>query len=168
MSARPDKLIPEENLPGHHPPEEQDKPTVARLADAQARRDAGLHEFRFEFDPLHLALGAPFGITPWTTGAQLDDDRFAVRFGLWRLETPRGNITGAEVQGPPRWWRASGPPRLSFVDRGITFGTATAPAVCVRFEEPVRCVDPTGRWLRHPGATLTIDDPDELAYLLNR
>jgi hypothetical protein len=37
----------------------------------------------------------------------------------------------------------------------------------VSFVEPVPAIEPTGR-LRHPGATVTVADPDALAAALRR
>ncbi len=73
-----------------------------------------------------------------------------------------------EESGDYAWLKTAGPPHLSFADRGVTFATNGRRGVCLAFREPVRVLDPTGR-LRHPGATLTLADPDrfrrELAEL---
>ncbi len=44
----------------------------------------------------------------------------------------------------------------------MTFATNGDRALCVQFHEPVRGIDPTGRIL-HPGATITVADPEGLA-----
>lgn len=88
-----------------------------------------------------------------------------VRFGPWRVRTPMVNVRRAEVTGPFRFWTALGP-RLSLVDRGLTFGTSTAAGVCIRFDRPVPGLDPFGR-LRHPALTVTVADPAGLARALS-
>ena len=52
-------------------------------------------------------------------------------------------------------------------DKGVSFATNGAGGVCVLFHEPVRTLDPTGR-LRHPGATLTVQDPARLQQVLEQ
>lgn len=55
--------------------------------------------------------------------------------------------------------------RLSLADAGVTFASSTAAGLCLRFAEPVPALLPGG-WLRHPGATVTVADPDALARVL--
>ncbi|QOC91456.1 hypothetical protein [Micromonospora craniellae] len=43
-----------------------------------------------------------------------------------------------------------------------TFGSSTATGLCVRFARPVPALLPGGR-PRHPGLTVTVDDPAALA-----
>jgi hypothetical protein len=38
-SGLPDHLVPEANQPGHHPEQEQDRPSADRLPDAPSRDD---------------------------------------------------------------------------------------------------------------------------------
>jgi hypothetical protein len=95
---------------------------------------------------------------------RVEAGRLAVRFGPWRCETDLANVAGTEVTGPYRPVRAIGA-RLSLKDRGLTFGTNAERGVCVRFREPVRGLEPTGR-LRHPGLTVTVEDVDGLARAL--
>ncbi|MFN8195199.1 MAG: hypothetical protein U0R80_13065 [Nocardioidaceae bacterium] len=121
--------------------------------------------FVFAFDASHRWSALAFGVTPATTWAELDDLHLRVRFGWWRLTTPRANIVGAEVTSGYSWWRTAGPPRLSLADRGITLATNSERGVCLRFAEPVKVVDPTGT-LRHPGATLTLADPETFLAVL--
>ncbi|MFC0531859.1 hypothetical protein [Phytohabitans kaempferiae] len=109
-------------------------------------------------------LLAPLGIRPATAWLALSDDELVVRFGPWRLRTSRGNVRDARRTGPYRWWRVIGP-HLSLADRGVSFGTSTAAGVCVRFVTPVPALLP-GRWLRHPGLTVTVADPDALVDAL--
>jgi hypothetical protein len=120
--------------------------------------------FGFRFDPPFRLPLALLGIRPETTGVDLDADTLTIRFGPWRLRTTRGNLTGAQVGGPYRWWRAVGP-HLSLADGGVTFGTGTTAGVCLRFADPVPALAP-GRWLRHPAVTVTVADPDGLLRAL--
>lgn len=120
--------------------------------------------FDFDFDPrfrLPLALA---GVTPSTAAVHLREGVFEVRFGAWSLHTPIRNITRAELTGPFRWVRAVGV-RLSLADRGVTFGTTARRGVCVTFAQPVRAIEPLGV-LRHPGATVTVREPEALMLAL--
>jgi len=151
--------IPDDNLPGHHPEIEADKP---------ARRPSVPpvdHRFAFDFDsPLRYAARA-VGVTERSAFVQVVGDTLAIRFGPWVLQTMTSNVVDADVTGPYAWWKVAGPPRLSFADRGITFATTTGPGVCLRFGEPVGGVLPVP-WLRHPGATVTVQDPQDLVRIL--
>lgn len=118
--------------------------------------------FDFAFAPAYRLPAALLGITPWTSRVVLGAEELRVRFGPWSLTTPRSNVQDASLTGGFAWHRTAGPPHLSFTDRGVTFATNGDRAVCVRFHEPVRVLDPTGRLLRHPGATLTVARVDEL------
>lgn len=115
--------------------------------------------FSFAFDPAHQAAALPFGVLPSTTGVDLADGELRVRFGLWRLRTPVRNVASAEITGPYSFLKTAGPAHLSFADRGVTFATTGERGVCVRFAEPVRAIDPLGV-IRHPGATITVADPE--------
>jgi hypothetical protein len=110
-----------------------------------------------------------FGITGSTSWVELGSAGLRVRFGPWRLRTPLANLERAELTGGFSYLKTVGPAHLSFADRGVTFATNGERAVCVAFHEPVAVLDPTGRVLRHPGATLTVSDPErfvaELAQL---
>jgi hypothetical protein len=64
-------------------------------------------------------------------------------------------------------WKVLGPPHLSFRDRGLTFATNQERGVCVRFHEPVAGIDPRG-WIRHPGLTVTVEDPEALIAAIER
>ncbi|MEU3457033.1 hypothetical protein ABZ671_26030 [Micromonospora sp. NPDC006766] len=116
--------------------------------------------FAFRFDPPFRLPLALLGIRPETARVELGPDKLAVVFGPWRLHTARSNVTGVELSGPYRWWRAIGP-HLSLADAGVTFGSSVAAGVCVRFAAPVPALAP-GLWLRHPAATLTVADPEGL------
>ena len=102
-----------------------------------------------------------------TTYVEVDDEALRVRFGPWSLRTPLSNVAGVDLTGGYAFVKTAGPPHLSFSDRGVTFATNGDRGVCVRFHERVPGIDPTGRIL-HPGATMTVADPDGLAALLDR
>jgi hypothetical protein len=121
--------------------------------------------YDFLFDPRFRPLLAAVGVTPRHTFVTVDDQRLVARFGPWTCATSRSNILEAKVTGPYEWYRAIGT-RLSFVDRGLTFGSSTYRGVCILFREPVRGMDPAG-FLRHPGLTVTVDDAEGLARLLS-
>lgn len=123
--------------------------------------------FLFRFAPSYRFPALLFGITPQTAHVAVTDAELRVRFGLWRLSTPRDNIAGVQQTGGFAFLKTAGPAHLSFADGGITFATNGDQAVCVRFHEPVKVFDPTGRFLRHPGATLTVADPPALARALS-
>ena len=173
--------VPEDNLPGHHPAEEQDKPDVTPLPKPRGKRAAAKPKatpqqppaieqpqrrtFAFAFD-VRLALAAlPFGVTPFTTGLDIDDGELRVRFGPWSVRTPLDNIEGAEVTGPYTWFKVAGPAHLSFKDLGITFATNTDRGVCIRFKEPVAGLVPKAL-IKHPALTVTVDRPDDLVAAL--
>ena len=61
--------------------------------------------------------------------------------------------------------KTAGPPHLSFSDRGVSFTTNGDRALCLRFHEPVPAIDPTAT-ITHPGATLSVADPEALAAAL--
>ncbi|MGN6251922.1 MAG: hypothetical protein ACTHNS_08945 [Marmoricola sp.] len=122
--------------------------------------------FAFAFAPSYRAAALPFGVLPATTSVTVGGGRLRVRFGLWRLDTPLANIAGHELSGGFTWWRTAGPAHLSLADHGVTFATNGDRALCARFVEPVRTLDPTGR-LRHPGATMTVADPAGLAAAID-
>jgi hypothetical protein len=77
------------------------------------------------------------------------------------VQTPLSNIVEASISGPYALVKIAGPPRLSLVDRGLTFATNAQQGVCLRFRDPVSGIEPTGR-VRHPGLTVTVDDPEGL------
>lgn len=118
--------------------------------------------FRFRFDPAYRAAGLPFGVLPATTLVTVENGELRARFGPWRVRTPVRNVAGTEVTGPYSFIKTAGPAHLSFTDRGVTFATNGERGLCIRFHEPVRAMDPTGR-LRHPGLTVTVADVDGLA-----
>jgi hypothetical protein len=121
--------------------------------------------FPFAFAPSYRAAALPFGITPGTAAVSVEDDELRVRFGLWSLRTPLDNVASVERTGGFSFVKTAGPPHLSFADRGVTFATNRESALCVQFHEPVPAIDPTRR-LKHPGATMTVADPEGLARAL--
>jgi hypothetical protein len=121
--------------------------------------------FDFAFDPLYRAVALGFGVTPDRARVTVEDGRLDARFGLWRLSTGVDNVTGTEVTGPYRTLTTIGPAHLSIVDRGLTFATNGRRGLCIRFQEPVPGLEPTGR-LRHPGLTVTVSDVEGLAAAL--
>jgi hypothetical protein len=121
--------------------------------------------FPFSFAPSYRLPALVFGVTPRTASVQVDDDELRVRFGPWSLRTPLANIAGTERTGDFAFLKTAGPPHLSFSDRGVTFATNGDDALCVQFHTPVPAIDPT-RTIKHPGATLTVADPDALARAL--
>ena len=123
--------------------------------------------FPFSFAAAYRLPALVFGVTPRTTYVAVDDAFLRVRFGPWSLRTPLGNVAGVDLTGGYAFIKTAGPPHLSLSDRGVTFATNGDRGVCVKFHEPVRGIDPTGR-IVHPGATMTVVDPDGLAALLQR
>ena len=121
--------------------------------------------FPFRFATSYRIPAVAFGITPRTTYVEVTGTELVVRFGPWRLRTPLTNIAGVEPSGGFSFVKTAGPPHLSFADRGVTFATNGDAAVCVRFHDPVKVLDPTGR-VRHPGATMTVADPESLIATL--
>jgi len=123
--------------------------------------------FDFAFAASYRPPARLFGITPARAFVTVSDTELQVRFGAWHLTSPLDNITGTEMTRGFRWLKTAGPPHLSFADRGVTFATNGDRALCVSFRTPVRGIDPTGV-LRHPGATLTVRDPDALQAAIDR
>ena len=116
---------------------------------------------RFRFDPSYRLAALPFGVTPRTAYVEVADARLRVRFGPWRLETPLSNIKDTQVTDGYSFIKTAGPAHLSFADRGVTFATSPGPGLCVCFHEPVKGIDWVGV-LKHPGATMTVEDPEAL------
>jgi hypothetical protein len=122
--------------------------------------------FRFRFTPAYRVPALLFGITPSTAYVEVTDDELLVRFGLFRLRTPLPNVESWEESGGFSFVKTAGPARGSFTDAGVTFATNPDAALCVLFHEPVSVLDPTSRF-RHPGATMTVEDPQALADALS-
>ena len=170
--------IPADNQPGHHPEHEQDKPEVPparrprRPKAATAAPKAATpspaktrQRFAFAVDPTMAPIARLFGVTDDNAWVEVGDSEVVAKFGPWVLRTPRSNVVEASVSGPYAWAKVVGGPRLSFRDRGITFATSTQRGVCMRFAEPVGGVLPVP-FLRHPGLTVTPDDPEGLVQAL--
>ena len=121
--------------------------------------------FPFRFESLYRAAGLPFGVTPATTGVDVEGGWLSVRFGPWRVATELANVTGTTVTGPYQVPKTIGPAHLSLSDRGMTCATNRWRGLCITFREPVRGIDPLGR-LRHPGLTVTVEDIDGLGAAL--
>jgi hypothetical protein len=119
--------------------------------------------FDFRFDPAARYLLLALGVTPATSGIQVTDGQVSVRYGPWHTTFDRRNIRAVTASGPFGTWKAIGP-RLSLVDRGLTFGTSTSGGVCILFRRPVGVLIP--RVLAHPALTVTVDRPGELIRLL--
>ena len=116
--------------------------------------------FAFDFDPRFRRLLAVIGVRPDTAWVMLDDTHLRARFGRFRVRTPVTNLADVIITRDYRWYTAIGP-RGSLADRGATFGTTTTAGVCVCFHEPVTAL--AGRLVRHPGLTMTVEDPEALA-----
>ena len=122
--------------------------------------------FPFAVDPTMAPFARIFGVTEDNAWVEVTGTELVAKFGPWVLRTPRSNVAGAEVTGPYAWAKVVGGPRLSFRDRGITFATSTQRGVCIRFDQPVGGLLPAP-FLRHPGLTVTPDDPEGLVQALD-
>jgi hypothetical protein len=162
--------IPEDNQPGHHPPEEQDKPTGPPPRPKRRAKPAPKptsERFEFRFEPIMQALALPFGVRPSNAWVEVGEDEVHIAFGLWHLRFPRAEVD--DLEETTDYWlpKVAGPPHLSLADRGVTFATNRQRGLCIRFRRPQRGIDPLGL-LRHPGATVTVDDIDGLTHALRR
>jgi hypothetical protein len=117
--------------------------------------------FPFAADPRYRFAARFAGVDAGSARVEVSPDGLVVRFGPWRLETPLANVAAATLSGPYRMLKTIGPPHLSFKDRGVTFATNGRRGVCISFLEPVAAIDPL-HVLRHPAATVTVEDPDAL------
>ena len=143
--------------------------TLGRAGDtimARARGPGAIVRvvYDFKFDTHWRPLLAAMGVTPRAARVVLLEDRFVARFGPWVVRTPYANVREVCVTGPYRWYTAIGA-RLSFADRGLTFGTTTSGGVCMLFNEPITGLEPF-RVIQHPGLTVTVDDPEGFATAL--
>lgn len=160
--------VPEDNLPGHHPAHDQDKPEVppAQRHRAEEAMSAPVR-FGFRFDPLLAPAARLLGIHRGNAFVEVDADELRIRFGRWNLHTSIDNIAECRITGPYQWFKVAGPPHISLSDRGVTFATSTKAGACIRFRRSVPAALPFGL-IRHPAATVTVEDPDGLAQLLER
>ena len=116
---------------------------------------------RFAFDPTYRLPALLFGITARTASVEVGAHELTVRYGPWRLRTPLDNVAECQVTDGYSFVKTAGPPHLSFADKGVSFATSGGPGLCVSFHEPVPAIDFVGR-IRHPAATLTVEDPESL------
>jgi hypothetical protein len=122
--------------------------------------------FPFAFAPSYRLPALLLGITPRTAWVSVDEHELRVRYGLWSLRTPRSNIAGGQLTGDFAFLKTAGPPHLSFSDKGVSFATNGVRGLCVQFHVPVAGIDPT-KMIKHPGATMTVADPEGLARALD-
>lgn len=122
-------------------------------------------QFGFAIESKYAPLLLAFGVRKDAAWLRIDDDRLEVKFGLFGLATPLENVTGYQLSGDYKAYRAIGI-RTSLKDRGVTFGSTTKRGLCMTFAEAVT-VKP-GIGLDHPGMTVTVDDVDGLAAELER
>lgn len=163
MAQRKD--VPEENRPGHRPARQQDKPAGPPPVAGTTRGAPRVFRFATDLKLLPLELG--FGVVPQRSSVRVGDGDLSIRYGLWHLQTPLDNIEGAEVTGPYSLLKVGGPARISLSDHGVTFATTNSRGVCISFKEPVAAALPFGLF-PHPSATVTVEEPDELAKLIGR
>ena len=121
--------------------------------------------FPFRFTRAFRIASSPFGVTPGNSMITVDQRQLEVRFGPWRVSTPRSNIRAVSITGPYLFVKTAGPARLTFHDRGLTFASNNDRGVFIEFHEPIPGIEPSGR-LRHPNLTVTPADCDGLAALL--
>jgi hypothetical protein len=154
--------VPAANQPGHHPDVEQDKPTgpPPGPAAAPARR-----RFDLPFDGLMRPFALLATVLPGTAYVEVDDDEVAIRFGLWHMAFPRDEVVGARETGGYSLPKVIGPPHVSLADHGITFASNRERGLCIELAHPQPGPYPL---LRHPGVTVTVDDPAALANALQR
>lgn len=124
----------------------------------------GSERFEFEWNPGYRRLLGALGVGPSSAFVTVGPDRLVVRFGRWRLDTALDNVVETRITHDYAWYKAVGA-RLSFADRGVTFGTDTARGVCVCFREPVPALLPTDRVV-HPAVTLTLAEPERFRSVL--
>ncbi len=118
--------------------------------------------FPYRLDRRYRMLLAPFGVGN-DDGVTVTADTFTATFGRKKLETPLANVTECHATRDYQWFKAVGM-RLSFVDDGLTFGTATHGGVCVHFAERVPKVI---GFRDHSALTVTVDDLDGLVEAVN-
>lgn len=132
---------------------------LRRLVDEDRGR---LRRFPFRHEGVAGAVARFAGARGRRAEVELDDDELRVRFGAFRLSTPRANVCEVELGGPYHWWRVAGPVRVSVADRGLTFASTAREGACLAFRQPVAC-RPWSRQRRHPAVTVTVADPAGLA-----
>lgn len=120
-----------------------------------------VERFPMRFSGLTGLFARAFAIDQRHAYVDVSDQLFTARYGPWVVSTELANIATASISGPYAVGKVIGPPRLSLVDRGLTFATNNDRGVCITFREPVAGMVPTARF-RHPGLTVTVDDPEGL------
>jgi hypothetical protein len=118
--------------------------------------------FRYAIDRRYLPVLWPFLLRPSRDGVTLSDDGFVATFGVFKITTPRTNITGAHITRNYRWWTAFGV-RMSQADDGLTFGTNRDAGLCIHFAE--RVPSPLRR-SGHSALTVTVADLEGLEAAL--
>jgi hypothetical protein len=113
--------------------------------------------FPFRWTTAYRWAALPFGVTPGRASVRVDRDDLVILFGPWTLRTTTSNVVACEETSGYSFAKTAGPAHLSFSDRGVTFATNGERGLCMRFAAPVPAIDPLGR-IRHPGATVTVDD----------
>ncbi len=116
----------------------------------------------FAFEGVTGAVAAAFLLAdPRRAFVEIFDGRLLARFGPWSVCTTVDNVVDVSITGPYRAVKVVGPPRVSLADGGLTFATNARRGVCIRFDSPVRGIEPLGRIL-HPSLTVTVADCDAL------
>ena len=119
--------------------------------------------FGYAIDKRYLPVLLPFLLRPARDGVTLTDKGSLVAtFGLFKIATPRSNITGAHITENYRWWTSVGV-RMSRVDDGLTFGTNHDAGVCIHFADKVP--SPLRR-SGHSALTVTVADMEGLTTAL--
>jgi len=141
---------------------------LSSMSDGPAEEavDVAGTQFPFAFAPQFRLPLALLGVTPGHAYVTVTSSELVVRFGPWSAETRLDNIADVCVTEGYRWHRAIGA-RYSLADGGATFGSNTDGGVCTRFVDPVPALAPFGL-VRHPGLTVTVEDPAALAALLRK
>jgi hypothetical protein len=155
--------IPEENLPGHHPEVEQDKPSGPPPGPRLYAVPSTVRRFPFRFEGLMVPFALAFGVPPRATGVTVDDEDVSIAFGLWHMRFPLDEVVDVEETGDYWLPKVAGPPHVSLADRGITFATNRHAGLCIRLRTAQAGPYPL---LRHPGVTVTVHDLDGLADAL--
>ena len=126
-----------------------------------------MESFHFAVDPALRRWSRAVGVRPENCTATLSPAELSVTFGRWSLSTSPANVAAVSVTGPYRWWKVAGPPRLSLVDRGITFATTAEHGVCLELHRAVGAIDPL-HLIRHPNVTITVAEPERFADEVRR
>lgn len=124
-----------------------------------------MERFGFSRPAPYAAVVLAWGVTAERAWVEVDDEQFRARFGLFHLETPRGNIVeAAHHPGPFNPLKAVGV-RYSFGDHSVTFGSDVKDLVEVRFRRAVT-LHPPGR-TRHRALWVSVKEPRRLVETLS-